>query len=208
MSLIQGLFEGFGCLGFPQSLEIGDRLDCGFTRLIGAHEWQWLVRSVLGFLLMGELSEAANDHAAAHRHREPTFAPAQSSSLHSVNIAIALSQALASAEAISRAVAYAQGPAAVQAAWRIVDEPEFLFPAAASRTDEIGPRAAVLEFRMGDADAFAASAAMVLLAKGDDALPVLKPDRARGLQARYAPANKSVEENAVTRIDRAFRHEL
>ena len=46
MRLIQGLFEGFRCLGLPQSLEIGDRLDCGSARLIGAHEWQWLVRSV------------------------------------------------------------------------------------------------------------------------------------------------------------------
>ena len=107
MRLIQRLFEGFGCLGFPQSLEIGDRLDCGFTRLIGAHEWQWLVRSVLGLLLMGELSEPANDHAAAHRHREPTFAPSQSSVLHPVNVAIALSQALTSAEAVSRAMTHA-----------------------------------------------------------------------------------------------------
>ena len=107
MRLIQRLFEGFGCLGFPQSLEIGDRLDCGFARLIGAHEWQWLVRSVLGLLLMSELGEPANDHAAAHRHREPTFAPAQSSVLHSVNVAIALSQALGSAEAVSRAIAHA-----------------------------------------------------------------------------------------------------
>ena len=48
---------------------------------------------------MSELGEAANDHAATHRHCEPTFAPAQSSILHSVNVAIALSQALASAEA-------------------------------------------------------------------------------------------------------------
>ena len=107
MRLIQGLFEGFGCLGFPKSFEIGDRLDCGSTRLIRAHEWQWLVRPVLGLLLMSELSEAASDHAAAHRHHEPTFAPAQSSGLHPVNVAIPLSQALASAEAVSRAIAYA-----------------------------------------------------------------------------------------------------
>ena len=107
MRLIQGLFEGLGCLGLPQSLEIGDRLDCGFTRLITAHERQWLVRSVHGFLLMSELSEAANDHAATHGHREPTFAPAQSSVLYSVNVAIALSQALASAKAVGRAIAHA-----------------------------------------------------------------------------------------------------
>jgi hypothetical protein len=107
LHLIQGLFEGFGCLGFPKSFEIGDRLDCAFTRMIGAHERQWLVQSVLGLLLMSELSEAASDHAAAHRHREPTFAPAQSSVLHSVNVAIALAQALRSAEAVSRAITYA-----------------------------------------------------------------------------------------------------
>jgi len=35
---------------------------------------------------MSELSEPANDHAAAHGHREPTFAPAQWSGLHSVNV--------------------------------------------------------------------------------------------------------------------------
>ena len=107
MRLIQRLFEGFGCLGFPKSFEIGDRLDCAFTRMIGAHEWQWLVRSVLGLLLMSELGEPANDHAAAHRHREPTFAPAQSSSLHPVNVPIPLSQALTSAEAVSRAITHA-----------------------------------------------------------------------------------------------------
>ena len=107
MRLIRGLLEGFCCLGLPQSLEIGDRLDCGFTPLIGAHEWQWLVRSILGLLLMGELSEPTNDHAATHHHCELTFAPAQSSSLHSVNVAITLSQALASAKAVSRAITHA-----------------------------------------------------------------------------------------------------
>ena len=49
---------------------------------------------LLGFLLMGELSEPTNDDAAAHGHREPTFAPAQASVLHTVNVAIAFSQAL------------------------------------------------------------------------------------------------------------------
>ena len=107
MGLIQSLFEGFRCPSLPQSLEIGDCRDCGFTRLIGAHEWQWLVRSILGFLLMGELSEPTNDHAATHRHCEPTFAPAQSSVLRSVNVAISLAQALTLAEAISRAITHA-----------------------------------------------------------------------------------------------------
>jgi hypothetical protein len=107
LRLIQGLFEGLGCSGFPQSLEIGDRLDGGFARLIATHERQWLVRSVFGLLLMSELCEAARDHAAAHRHREPTFAAAQSSSLHPVNVPIPLSQALTSAEAVSRAITHA-----------------------------------------------------------------------------------------------------
>jgi hypothetical protein len=107
LRLIQRLFEGFGCLGLPQSLEIGDRLDCGFARLIATHEWQWLVRSILGLLLVGELSEPTNDHAAAHRHCEPTFAPAQSSVVQSVNVAISLYEALTSAEAVSRAIANA-----------------------------------------------------------------------------------------------------
>jgi hypothetical protein len=38
------------------------------------------------------------------------------------------------------------------AAWRVVDEPELLFPAAAPEADEIAPRAAVREFLMDDAD--------------------------------------------------------
>jgi hypothetical protein len=152
LRLIQRLFEGFGCLGFPKSLEIGDRLDCGFARLIGAHERQWLVRFVIGLLLMSELGEPANDHAAAHRACEATSAPAQSSVLHSVNVAISLAQALTSAEAIGRAVAHAELFQAQPAAWRIVDEPKLFGPSAAPGTDEIGLRAAVFENGMGDAD--------------------------------------------------------
>ena len=55
---------------------------------------------------------------------------------------------------------------------------------------------------MGDADE------LLFVTEGDNAMPVLKPDRAYGPQARYADAKKFVEENAVTRIDRAFWHEL
>jgi hypothetical protein len=59
--------------------------------------------------------------------------------LQSVDAAIALLQARGSAEAVSRAIAHAEGPAAVQAAWRVVDEPQPFGPSAALRADEIGP---------------------------------------------------------------------
>ena len=49
---------------------------------------------------------------------------------------------------------------------------------------------------------------MVLVAEGDDAMPVLKPDRARGLEARRVEAQEFVEEDAAVRIDPAFWHEL
>jgi hypothetical protein len=61
---------------------------------------------------------------------------------------------------------------------------------------------------MGDADAFAVFNAMVLVAEGDDAMPVLKPDRARSRQARRVEAQEFVEEEAACRIDPAFWHEL
>ena len=61
---------------------------------------------------------------------------------------------------------------------------------------------------MGDADAFAAFASMVLVGEGDESVPVLKPDRARGSEARYADANKLVEEDATVRVDSAFWHDL
>jgi hypothetical protein len=56
---------------------------------------------------MSELGEPANDHAAAHCGCEVTSPPAQSSVLHSVNVAVALSQTLPSAEAVGRAITYA-----------------------------------------------------------------------------------------------------
>jgi hypothetical protein len=43
---------------------------------------------------------------------------------------------------------------------------------------------------MGDADAFAAFAAMVLVAEGDESVSVLKSDSARGLEARRGEAQK------------------
>ena len=61
---------------------------------------------------------------------------------------------------------------------------------------------------MGDPDAFAAFATMVLVAEGDDALPVLKPDRTRGLEARRGEAHQFVEENAAVCVTSAFGHEF
>ena len=55
---------------------------------------------------------------------------------------------------------------------------------------------------MGDADE------LLFVPEGDDAMPVLKPDRARGLQARYADAYEFIEEDAVVRVAPAFRHKL
>jgi hypothetical protein len=55
---------------------------------------------------------------------------------------------------------------------------------------------------MGDADEFG------LLAERYAGPLVLEPDHARGPQARYADAKKFIEENAATRIDRAFWHEI
>ena len=46
---------------------------------------------------------------------------------------------------------------------------------------------------MGDADE------LLFVTEGDDAMPVLKPDSARGLEARYAYANEFIEEDAAVR---------
>ena len=54
---------------------------------------------------------------------------------------------------------------------------------------------------MSDADEF------VLLAERYEGLPVLKSDSARGFEARYADADKLIEENAVVRVDSALWHE-
>ena len=45
---------------------------------------------------------------------------------------------------------------------------------------------------MGDADE------LLFVTEGDDAMPVLKPDRARGLEARRGEAHEFVEEDAVS----------
>ena len=61
---------------------------------------------------------------------------------------------------------------------------------------------------MGDADAFAAFASMVLVGEGDESVPVLEPDRARGPQTRRGKAHQFVEEGATVRVDSAFWHDL
>ena len=55
---------------------------------------------------------------------------------------------------------------------------------------------------MSDADE------LVLLTERYDAMPVLKPDRARGPQARRGEAHEFIEEDAAVRVDSAFWHEL
>ena len=55
---------------------------------------------------------------------------------------------------------------------------------------------------MGDADE------LLFVTEGDSAMPVLKPNSARGLEARYAYANEFIEEDAAVRVASAFRHEL
>ena len=67
---------------------------------------------------------------------------------------------------------------------------------------ESSPRAAIFENGMGDADE------LLFVTKGDDAMPVLKPDRARGLEARCGEAHELIEEDAAGRVASAFRHEL
>ena len=46
---------------------------------------------------------------------------------------------------------------------------------------------------MGDADE------LLFLTEGDDAIPVFKPDRARGLEARRGEAHEFIEEDAAVR---------
>jgi hypothetical protein len=55
---------------------------------------------------------------------------------------------------------------------------------------------------MRDADEFG------LLAERYVGPLVLKPNQARGLEARYADANEFIEEDAAVRAASAFRHEL
>jgi hypothetical protein len=119
-----------------------------------------------------------------------------------VDATIPLSQTFSAAEAVGRAVAHAELFEAESAAWRVVDQPKPFGHSAASWADEIGPRAAVRELRMSDADKFG------LLAERYVGPRVLKPNQARGLEARGGDANEFIEEDAVVRVASAFRHEL
>ena len=105
--------------------------------------------------------------------------------LQLVDAMIALLQAPAAAESVGRAITHAQGPAAVHAARRVLDQPELLGPAAALRAAEIGPRPAVRECRMGDADQ------LVIPPERNDDLPVLQLDRACNSEARHARIGRS-----------------
>ena len=49
---------------------------------------------------------------------------------------------------------------------------------------------------------------LLFLSEGDDAMLVLKPDRARGPQTRRGKAHQFVEEGATVRVDSAFWHDL
>ena len=140
--------------------------------------------------------------APAWRYRFEAQRAAFEHGLQLIDAAIPLSQTLGSAEAVSGAIAHAKLFEAQPAAWRIVDQPQLFGPSAALRADEIGPRAAVRELCMSDADEFG------LLAEGYEGLLVFKPDRARGPEARYADANEFIKENAAVRVASAFRHEL
>ena len=55
---------------------------------------------------------------------------------------------------------------------------------------------------MGDADE------LLFLTEGNNAMPVLKPDRACGFKARRLEAHEFIEENAAVRVASAFGHEL
>ena len=60
---------------------------------------------------------------------------------------------------------------------------------------------------MRHANAFAFNA-VFLVAEGDNAMLVLKPDLALGLEVRRVEAREFVEEAAACRIGPAFRHEV
>ena len=55
---------------------------------------------------------------------------------------------------------------------------------------------------MGEADE------PLFVTEGNDAMPVLEPDRARGPQTRRGKAHQFVEEGATVRVDSAFWHDL
>ena len=140
--------------------------------------------------------------APVWRHRFEAHRAAFENGLQPVDAAIALSQTLGSTEAVGRAVPHAKLFEAEPAMWRVFHEPELSGPSAALGADEIGPRAAIREHCMSDADE------LLFVTEGDDAMPVLKPDRARGPQTRRGEAHEFVEESAAARVASAFRHEF
>jgi len=139
--------------------------------------------------------------APAWRHRFEAQRAAFEHGLQLIDAAIPLSQTLGSAEAVSGAIAHAKLFEAEPAAWRVFHEPKLSASGSALRAAKIGPRATVRERRMSEADK------LLFLSEGDDAMLVLKPDRARGPKARRGDAHELVEEKAVVRVASTFRHE-
>jgi hypothetical protein len=140
--------------------------------------------------------------APVWRHKFEAHRAAFEHGLQLVDAPIALSQTLDPAEAVGRAITHAKLFQAEPAVWCIVDQPELSASGSALRAAKVGPRAAARELRMRDADEFG------LLAERCVGPSVLKPNQARGFEARYADPNKFIEESARIRIDPAFWHKL
>ena len=170
-------------------------------------------------VLIGDLGEASGDAgslqgrceviasieatvAPVRGHRFEAHRAAFEHGLQSIDAAIALSKTLGPAEAVSGTIAHAKLFEAEPAAWRIVYEPELSASGSAVRAAKIGPRSAVRELCMGETHE------LLFVTEGDNAMPVLKPDHARGPEARYADASEFIEEDAAVRIASAFRHEF
>ena len=122
--------------------------------------------------------------APVWRHRFEAHRAAFEHSLQRVDAAIALSQTLGPAEAIGRAVAHAELFEAVPCSVVHCRRAKAFWPFDRILGKQGSSTSRGSKNCMGDADEF------VLLAERYEGLPVLKPDRARGAEARYADADK------------------
>ena len=117
------------CSGPPERFEVWDCLDCSCAWFVGVQERHWLIRLAALLMLIRNLVGASDKAgspqrpceadasieasvAPARRHRFEAHRAAFEHGLQPVDAMIALSEAIASAEGIGRAVAHAQGPAA------------------------------------------------------------------------------------------------